>query len=174
MPKARTYKESGIVAGYPAKNAAQSAYQAMKGLRGRVADLLDNAGLSEQVGIEVYLNPAPEAAETIFTQKDGKFNDKREVVAWHPRIAALRTLFELRGSHAPRDPKEAAQFGVKVVAMDMPRPPRLPINVTPTNRETTIREQRTRLKIYTFPQGRTVLCGEIEPYFLIFPSKNFL
>jgi hypothetical protein len=35
--KGKTYKESGIVAGYPAKNAAQSAYQAIKGLRGRVA-----------------------------------------------------------------------------------------------------------------------------------------
>ena len=33
----KTYKGSGIVAGYPAKNAAQSAYQAVKGLRGRVA-----------------------------------------------------------------------------------------------------------------------------------------
>ena len=129
----KTYKESGIVAGYPAKNAAQSAYQAMKGLRGRVADLLDNAGLSEQVGIEMYLKPALEATETIFAQKDGKFRDKREVVAWHPRLAALRTLFELHGSYAPRDPKEAAQFGVKVVVMDLPRPPRLPVNVTPTN-----------------------------------------
>jgi hypothetical protein len=117
----------------PPKNAAQSAYQAIKGLRGRVADLPDNAGLSEQVGIEMYLKPALEATETIFAQKGGKFKDKREVVAWHPRIAARRTLFELHGSYAPRDPKEAAQFGVKVVVVDMPRPPRLPINVTPTD-----------------------------------------
>ena len=82
----------------PANNAAQSAYQAMKGLRGRVADLPDNAARSEQVGIEMYLKPALEATETIFAQKE--FMDKREVVAWHPRIAALRTLFELHGSYA--------------------------------------------------------------------------
>ena len=82
----------------PANNAAQSAYQAMKGLRGRVADLPDNAARSEQVGIEMYLKPTLEATETIFAQKE--FMDKREVVAWHPRIAALRTLFELHGSYA--------------------------------------------------------------------------
>ncbi len=54
----------------------------MKGLGGRVADLPDNAGLSasEQVGIE-----------------DGKFKDEREVVAGHPRIAALRFEWIYRG-----------------------------------------------------------------------------
>ena len=96
----KPYKESGIVAGYPAKNAAQSAYQAIKGLRGRVADLLDNTGLSEQVGIEMYVKPALEATETIFAQKDGKFRDKREVVAWRPHIFgtanAVRAARKLR------------------------------------------------------------------------------
>ena len=29
------------------------------------------------------------------------------------RHAALRTTFELHGSYAPRDPKEAAQYGVR-------------------------------------------------------------
>ena len=48
--------------------------------------------------IATVLEPAVEATETIFAQKE--FMDKREVVAWHPRIAALRTLFELHGSYA--------------------------------------------------------------------------
>ena len=76
----------------PAKNAAQAVYQAMKGLGGRVADLPDNAGFSanEQFGIEMYLKPELEATEAIFAQKDGKFKDKREVVAGHPRNASLR------------------------------------------------------------------------------------
>ncbi len=71
----------------------------MKGLGGRVADLPDNAGLSasKQVGIEMYLKPALEATETIFARKDGKFKDKREVVAGHPRIAALRFEWIYRG-----------------------------------------------------------------------------
>jgi hypothetical protein len=95
----------------------------MRGLGGRVADLPDNAGLSasEQVGIEMYLKPKLAATETIFARKDRKFKDKREVVAGHPRIAALRTLFELHGSYAPRDPKEAGQYGVDTIRVDLPR-----------------------------------------------------
>jgi hypothetical protein len=46
------------------------------------------------------------------------------VAALGIRHSALRTAFELHGSYAPRDPKEAAQFGVKVIVLDMPRPPR--------------------------------------------------
>jgi hypothetical protein len=71
----------------------------------------------------MYLKPALAATETIYAQKNGKFKDHREIVAWHPRIAALRTLFELHGSYAPRDPKEAAQYGVRVIRVDIPRPP---------------------------------------------------
>ena len=118
----KTCKESGIFAGYPAKNAAQFAYQAMKGLRRRVADLLDNAGLSEQFGIKMYSKPALEATETINAQKVGKFKDERDVATWHRRIAALRTLFELPGSYAPRDSKKAVQHGVKIINVDIPQP----------------------------------------------------
>jgi hypothetical protein len=32
--------------------------------------------------------------------------------------------FQLHGSYAPRDPAEAAQFGIKVVVVDIPRPPK--------------------------------------------------
>ena len=38
------------------------------------------------------------------------------------RHASLRTAFELHGSYAPRDPKEAAQYGVKIIRVDIPRP----------------------------------------------------
>jgi hypothetical protein len=70
----------------------------------------------------MYLKPELEATETIFARKGGKSKDKREGVAGHPRIAALRTLFELHGSYAPRDPKEAAQYGVETIRVDLPRP----------------------------------------------------
>jgi hypothetical protein len=45
--------------------------------------------------------------------------------------AELDTAFKLRGSCAPRNPKEAEQFGIKVVVVDIPRPPRNAIDVTP-------------------------------------------
>ena len=63
--------------------------------------------------------PLLEANETKF------FNDGKkqiEVQALGIRHAALRTAFELHGSYAPRDPKEAAQFGVKIIRVDIPRP----------------------------------------------------
>jgi len=74
--------------------------------------------------IENYLKPLLEAEETVFFQKDGKVGQRVNVAALGIRHSALRTAFELHGSYAPRDPKEAAQFGVKVIVLDMPRPPR--------------------------------------------------
>jgi hypothetical protein len=47
------------------------------------------------------------------------------VAALGIRLSSLRTAFELHGSYAPRDPKEAAQFGIKVVVVDIPRPPKI-------------------------------------------------
>lgn len=82
----------------------------MRGLGGRIADLPDNAGLSaseQQVGIEMYLKPELAAMETIFARKGRKFKE--------------RTLFELHGSYAPRDPKEAGQYGVDTIRVDLPR-----------------------------------------------------
>jgi hypothetical protein len=38
------------------------------------------------------------------------------------RDRALDKAFRLHGAYAPKDPKEAAQFGVKVVIIDVPRP----------------------------------------------------
>ena len=127
--KGKSYSEAAIAAGYSEKNARQSGYQAMQQLRGRVPDLLDRHGLSEEVLIDKYLRPLLEAEETKFFNEGKK---RINVAALGIRLGALRELFLLHGSYAPRDPKEAAQFGVKVVVMDLPRPPRLPINVTPT------------------------------------------
>jgi DNA-binding NarL/FixJ family response regulator len=44
----KTLKESGEAAGYSPKNAAQSAYQALAGLHGRMTALLDEAGLGRK------------------------------------------------------------------------------------------------------------------------------
>ena len=47
------------------------------------------------------------------------------VAALGIRHQALDTAFKLRGSYAPRDPAEAAQFGIRVVVVDILRPPKL-------------------------------------------------
>jgi hypothetical protein len=44
------------------------------------------------------------------------------VDALETQIRALDLAFLLHGSYAPRDPKEAAQYGVKIIRVDIPRP----------------------------------------------------
>jgi hypothetical protein len=124
----KTYAQAAIAAGYPEKNARQSGFQAMKQIRGRVQDLMDKHGLSEDTLIDKYLRPLLDAEETVFFQKDGKVRQRVNVAALGIRLSSLRTAFELHGSYAPRDPKEAAQFGVKVIVVDIPRPPKHPQN----------------------------------------------
>ena len=88
IPTSKSHAEAAKKAGYPAKNAAQSAYQALRQMRGRVPDLME-----------------------------------RNVEALDIQSKALDMAFLLHGSYAPRDPKEAAQFGVRVIRVDIPRPP---------------------------------------------------
>ncbi|HXH66387.1 MAG TPA: hypothetical protein VNI81_04250, partial [Candidatus Limnocylindrales bacterium] len=69
--------------------------------------------------IDKHLRPLLKAQRTIFAQKDGKFTDKRTVDALETQIRALDLAFLLHGSYAPRDPKEAAHFGVKVIVNNL-------------------------------------------------------
>jgi len=127
--KGKTLKQAAIEAGYSKKNADQSGYQALKAIKVRAADLMDDIGLTDRALIENYLVPLLNAKETKF------FNEGKRrinVPALGIRHTALDTAFKLRGSYAQR--KEAEQFGNTVVIVDMPRPPRPPrdaIDVTP-------------------------------------------
>ena len=131
IPTSKTLAEAAIKAGYPAKNARQSAFQALQGMRGRVPNLMDQLGLSEQVLIDKHLRRHLNAKRIHYFQKDGKVKDSRKSEALEIQSKALDMAFQLHGSYAPRDPKEAAQFGVKVIVIDVPRPARDAINVTP-------------------------------------------
>ncbi len=127
----KTYAQAAIEAGYSPKHAAQNGYQALSQIRGRVQDLLDRQGLDENTAIEKYLKPLLEAERTVFFQRDGKITQRAKIAALEIRLAALKELFLLHGSYAPRDPKEAAQFGIKVIVVDIPGPARETINITP-------------------------------------------
>ena len=133
----KTMTQAALDAGYSPTNANQSGYQAMNALRGRMPQLLERHGIGEDVLIGKYLLPLLDAHETKFfpqgitmrvqSSKNKKgFVDKLvytvNVEALGIRHAALRTAFELHGSYAPRDPKEAAQYGVKIIKIDIPRP----------------------------------------------------
>jgi hypothetical protein len=119
LAKGKTLTQAALNAGYSSKRPDQSGYQALAQLRGRVPELLERHGLGEEVLIEKYLVPLLNAHETKFFKEGAK---RIKVEALGIRHAALRTAFELHGSYAPRDPKEAAQYGVKIIRVDIPRP----------------------------------------------------
>jgi hypothetical protein len=169
IAKGKTLTQAALDAGYSPNHPAESGYQALNALRGRMPALLEKHGIGEDTLIQKYLVPLLDAHETKFfpqgitMQVEAKnkkgFVDKLvytvNVEALGIRHAALRTAFELHGSYAPRDPKEAAQYGVKIIKIDIPRPadtfnqfvdvipesaltrhgtkPQAPTNGTPTN-----------------------------------------
>jgi hypothetical protein len=53
---------------------------------------------------------------------DGKFTDFVDLEDHGSQMQAIDTMLKLHGAYAPRDPKEAAQFGVRVVVIDVPCP----------------------------------------------------
>jgi Terminase small subunit len=119
----RTLGEAAIAAGASPKNARNSGYQLLKQLRGKkVPEVMDELGLSVPELIHNYLRPLLTAKETKFAQDEGKFTDFIEVENLDIRDRAVDKAFRLQGAYAPKDPKEAAQFGVKVVIIDVPRP----------------------------------------------------
>ena len=83
---------------------------------------MSELGLSVPVLIDEYLRPLLTATETRFAQDDGKFSDYIDVENLDVRDRALDKAFRLHGAYAPKDPKEAAHFGAKVVIVDIPRP----------------------------------------------------
>jgi hypothetical protein len=83
---------------------------------------MSELGLSVPVLIDEYLRPLLKATETKFAQDDGKFSDFIDVENLDVRDRALDKAFRLHGAYAPKDPKEAVQFGIKVVIIDVPRP----------------------------------------------------
>ena len=66
----------------------------MQQLRGRVPDLLDRHGLSEEVLLDRYSRPLLTAEETIFFQKDGQVKQRVNVATLGIRLSSLRTAFD--------------------------------------------------------------------------------
>jgi hypothetical protein len=142
LPTSKTITEAAIKAGYGPKNAGQLGSQALQRMRGRVPDLMERVGLSEEFLIEKHLKPLLSATETKFVREDervrvGRKIEVRSIVNKYmladnaARLNALDKAFLLHGSYAPRDPKEAAQFGVKVIIQDIRGVPRPPIDIKP-------------------------------------------
>jgi hypothetical protein len=112
-----TITEAARRAGYSEKNLAQSGHQALKAIRLRAPEVMDDLGLTERTLIEKHLVP-----NTKLATRNGEFTDYVELENHDTQLKALDIAFRLHGAYAPKDPKDAAQFGVKVVIIDVPRP----------------------------------------------------
>ena len=138
--------EAAVKAGYSAKNARQSGHQALKAIRGRVPDLMERLGLSEEHLIDKHLRRHLDKKKTVFVREEkiekrkiGKHVEEviRHVVKRYVmddnivQLQAMDKAFRLHGSYAPRNPKEAEHFGVKVIIQDVFGPPLPPIDIKP-------------------------------------------
>jgi len=119
-----TITEAARRAGYSRKCPGQAGYQALQNLKLKMPELLDRLGLSDVALIEKHLKPLLSAQTTKFFQRRGKVTGKRVVADNEARLKALDMAFKLRGSFSQTDPRLAEPEGVKVIIMDMPRPPR--------------------------------------------------
>jgi hypothetical protein len=100
--KGMSATEAARRAGYGGEP-AHSAYQATRGIRERILKALFEAGLTPEGLVHKYLLPALKAMETEFAKFEGKISDSRDVIAWGPRIQAIRLTAELGGYLAPRE-----------------------------------------------------------------------
>src|SRR5215831_7876423 len=117
IAKGRSLKEAAIAAGYPTKHASQSAHQALQGIRLRVPEMLDEAGYSVPVLIEKHIAPKLSATVTKLAVKGGNFTDFVELEDHDTQLKAADMMLRMHGAYAPKDPQEAAQFGVKVMLL---------------------------------------------------------
>jgi len=120
--KSKRAKDAAIAAGYSPKYAAQSAHQALQGMLLRVPEILDKAGYSVPELIEKHLAPKLAATTTKLAVENGEFTDHVELEDQDTQLKAIDMMLRMHGAYAPKDPKEAAQFGIKVVIIDVPRP----------------------------------------------------
>lgn len=124
LVRGSTITDAALRAGYSEKNLAQSGHQALKAIRLKIPELMDELGLTERALIEKYLVPMLSATSTKFFQHEGRVKQKREVADCDARLKALDMALRLRGSYASADSRLAEPQGVQVITIDIPRPHR--------------------------------------------------
>lgn len=116
LPEAKSQAEAAITAGYSPNNPDQSAYQALRSVRRKMPDLMDEIGLTDSALIQKYLVPALEAKETKFFSDKGIVLESRDVIAWGPRLQALQLAGKWKGieREAESDHTRSAAGGITV------------------------------------------------------------
>ena len=122
--KGGTITEAARRAGYSDKNLSQSGHQALKAIRLRMPELMDDLGLTDTALIEKHLVPLLSAKTTKYFQRQGRVEQKREVADNDARLKALDMAFKLKGAYTSADSKPDASQGVRLIVLDIPRPSR--------------------------------------------------
>jgi hypothetical protein len=111
----KSLQDSAALAGYSQETLSQSASQALRLVKKKMPELMDDIGLTDKRLLAKYLLPALEANETKFFQHEGMVTDSREVIAWGPRLEALDKAFRLKGSFEADNQRHAVMpIGVMV------------------------------------------------------------
>jgi hypothetical protein len=96
MAKGKTLTVAAKEAGY---THVQSASTALRRARETMPDLMDRAGLTDEVMIQKYLLPLMGAKKTLYFQNGGIVMDKREVPALDIRQSSLDMAFRLKNKY---------------------------------------------------------------------------
>jgi hypothetical protein len=127
--KGTTIIEAARKAGYSEKNLAQSGHQALKAIRLRAPELMDDLGLSLRVLIEKHLVPLLSATTIKHFQYKGKVKQVFKIPDNSARLRALNIALILLGAYATTDSKLNEPKGIEVIIVDVPRPDRSAINL---------------------------------------------
>lgn len=120
--KSHSLKDAALEAGYSPKNPTESGIQARKAILEKAPEVMGRQGLDLDTVIRKHLTPLLNATETKFAQHEGEYTDFVIVENLPIRMQATRTALELLNAFPPKDPALAAQVGVEVVIIDIPRP----------------------------------------------------
>jgi len=122
--KGMSITDAALKAGYTDKSrvaAGQAGSQALENLRLKMPEVLEKAGLTDEVLTEKYLKPLLRAKETKFFAHEGKVTDHRDVAALGIRSNALDMTFNLKGSYAPKAIEGGGPINIKEVKVQIIR-----------------------------------------------------
>jgi phage terminase small subunit len=95
LAKGASQSKAAKDAGYSTRNLRQSAHQTLKQVQGKMPEIMDQLGFTDQSLIDNYLRPALEAEETRYVSVETK---RVKVPNWGTRMSALDAAFKLKGS----------------------------------------------------------------------------
>ena len=129
--KTRSVKQAALIAGYSPKNPSESGQNVLAALREKAPEVMARLGLTMERVIGNHLVPLLHATETKFAQYEGEFTDFVDLEDNSIRLGATRTALQLLNAFPEKDPVTAAQYGVRAIVVDIPRPDRSMYDVKP-------------------------------------------